>query len=291
VTATKTRSSNGSMRAAGPPDATTNDDGCRTYRWVCEDGTERELLSVTSIRKLCGEPFGLVSWQITQVIDRALDRRRELDAILLRPAKPRERVRDKNVRAEAAKWLRAAATETRDKAADKGTDIHTALEMGFSPEEANEQTRPYIRQVHHFLDDSGYEIVAQEQQTWNLTVGYAGTLDVIFRHKQTGKVVVGDWKTSKSVYLDHVAQLHFYLGAEFIGKAGKVDAKMTALLQEATTGGILHLRPDGWSWHEFEMSEEVLGACFGSARFAQLLARYPKPDPLFSVNLEGSAPE
>lgn len=276
MTATKTRSS-------GPPDAKINPAGYRTYRWPGEDG-ERELLSVTSIRKLCGEPFGLVAWQIGKVIDRAMTEefREKINAY----------GNDDPLNAVALKkWLRAATTEERDKAANKGLDIHSALEMGFSPDEANEQTRPYIRQVHNFLADSGYEIVCQEQQTWNLTVGYAGTLDVIFRHKGTGKVVVGDWKTSKSVYLDHVAQLHFYLGAEFIGKGGKVDAKNTALLQEATTGGILHLRPDGWSWHEFEMSEEVLGACFGSARFAQLLARYPKPDPLFSVNLEGRAPE
>ena len=150
---------------AGPPDAKINGDGFRTYRWPVTnpDGsiTEHELLSVTSIRKLVGEPWPLVAWQIGKVVDRALteDFRSKINAYGMDAPQ-----------AEAAlkKWLRAAATEDRDVAANKGVDIHSALELGLQPDDCNEVTRPYIRQVHNFLADTGYRIVAQEKQVFNL---------------------------------------------------------------------------------------------------------------------------
>lgn len=290
---------------AGPPDAKINPLGFRTYRWPVanDDGTvtERELLSVTSIRKLCGEPFGLVNWQIGKVIDRAMtldyfDRLRAL----LRPSFPDEDHDGNEVDGwidvtpdaasitEMKKWLRAATTEERDAAASKGLDIHGALELGLRPEDCNEETRPFVRQVRHFLDDTGYEIVAQEFQVFNLSVGYAGTGDVLFR-RPDGKYVIGDWKTSKSVYVDHVVQLHAYLRGEFVGTAGVVDEALTAILNQTEDAGILHLSPDGWTWHDVPLREEVVRAFYGSVWFAQLLAEHRTPDALFGGTKRGKA--
>lgn len=266
---------------AGPPDAKINPLGYRTYRWPVtnDDGTvtERELLSVTSIRKLCGEPFGLVNWQIGKVIDRAMSRDfydRWAD--------------DERAWPELRKWLRAATTEERDAAASKGLDIHGALELGLAPEDCNEETRPFVRQVRNFLDDTGYEIVAQEFQVFNLSVGYAGTGDVLFR-RPDGKYVIGDWKTSKSVYVDHVVQLHAYLRGEFVGTAGVVDEALTAILNQTEDAGILHLSPDGWTWHDVPQREEVVRAFYGSVWFAQLLAEHRTPDALFGGTKRGKA--
>ena len=282
---------------SGPPDAKVNADGFRTYRWPNPDGTDRELMSVTSIRKLVGEPFGLVAWQIGKVLDRALSeeyRRRWNGTLSSSEAMDddgqefMESSPDPMLVAELRKWLRAASTEERDVAAGKGLDIHGALELGLTPEQCNEETRPYIRQVYHFLADTGWKIAAQEQQCWNLSVGYAGTLDVIFE-TQDGRYVLGDWKSSKNVYTDHVVQLHAYLGGEFIGTGGVVDERLTAILASIQTAGILHLRPDGWSWYDVPYDEDVLRAFFGSVKFAQLLAANPKPDALFSGKRSGRA--
>lgn len=276
---------------AGPPDAKINADGFRTYRWPDpETGKDRELMSVTSIRKLVGTPFGLVAWQINKVIDRALSWQywADLSRAMDTPIGSFEFSLDPMEAAELRKWLRAATTEERDKAANKGLDIHGALELGLEPEQCNEETRPYIRQVRNFLDDTGWKIAAQEFQCFNLSVGYAGTGDVLFE-RPDGTYVLGDWKSSKGVYTDHVVQLHAYLGGEFIGTNGKVDAKLTAMLNATNSAGILHLQPDGWTWYDVPFSETVLRAFFGSVMFAQLLAEHAKPDGLFGGKRSGRA--
>lgn len=300
---------------AGPPDAKTNPEGFRTYRWQ-----GRELLSVTSIRKLVGEPYGLVNWQIGKVLDRALsveyrqrimvDRRMDeiqkvldsyyddsvlgaLEAIKEIASRPvEELVISTDDLLRLRKWLRDATTEERDAAATKGIDIHGALELGLEPEQANETTRPYLRQVRHFLDDYGYRIVTQEFQIFNLTVGYAGTADVLFETPD-GRYVLGDWKTSKSVYTEHVTQLHAYLAGEFVGLHDKIDEDLTAKLHAIDHSGILHLTANGWHWHAVPFSEISLRAFFGAVAFAQLLAAHGRPDALFdeAQSRKGAAPE
>jgi hypothetical protein len=56
--------------SGGPQNATVNGDGFRFYRWQ-EAGTDEsyDLLSVTSIRKLCGEQYSLVNWQLNNLMD------------------------------------------------------------------------------------------------------------------------------------------------------------------------------------------------------------------------------
>lgn len=261
---------------AGPPDAKIGKDGARRYYWPNPDGGEYECLSVTSVRKLLGQPFGLVNWQMGKIIDRALTEefaakfsQRE-DSSLLR------------------KWLRAATTEERDKAAAKGLDIHGALEMGFTPDQCNDETRPYVAQVRSFLDDTGATIVAQEFTCWNLTSGYAGTADVLLQMPD-GQMVLGDWKTSKGVHVDHIIQLHAYLAAEFVGQRGIPDESLTEKIRSCGQAGILHLRHDGWTWHEVPFRQDVLAAFLGAVEFAKLVSVHDKPDRLFAGERSGSA--
>lgn len=278
---------------AGPPDAKINADGYRTYQWPTESGSV-ECLSVTSIRKLVGEPFGLVQWQIGKVLDRALtgDMFDGLGAAFAALGDP-----DGNAEAEARllrlrKWLRAATTEERDKAATKGINIHGALELGLTLDECNEESRPYVAQVHDYLASTGSEIVAQEFQCWHLGAGYAGTADVLFRTAD-GEYVLGDWKTSKGVYVDHVVQLHAYLAAEFVGAGGVVDRDLTDRLHRATGARILHLNgkePHAWTEYHVEFSDAVVRAFFGSVAFASLLAANKTVDGLIARKRTGVAP-
>jgi hypothetical protein len=277
---------------AGPPDAKINPEGFRTYRWPKADGGEHELLSVTSIRKLVGEPYGLVNWQIGKVLDRALGRdfRVKFNEVcpLLNEAQDGPGWPSAGDLLSLRKWLRAATTEERDAAATKGIDIHGALEHNLHPDDCNEVTRPYIRQVHNFLGDTGFKIVAQEFQCFNLAVGYAGTGDVMLEGPD-GELVLGDWKSSKNVHSDHIIQLHAYLGGEFIGKGGVINEELTAKLHAIEKAGILHIKPNGWTWHEIPFSPVVLRAFFGAVAFAQLLAAHKTPDALFSRNVSGAA--
>src|SRR5512135_1563865 len=50
-----------------------NGEQFRFYRYDAGDGSEPvDLLSVTSIRSLCGESFNLVNWKIANLADAAL---------------------------------------------------------------------------------------------------------------------------------------------------------------------------------------------------------------------------
>lgn len=238
--------------------------GLRFYSW---QGVEYP--SVTTLRRLLGQPFGLVQWQISKVIERAVTRPDELLAILSRPAKPRERVRDKNVIKEASTWLRKAATDERDVAADRGTRAHTAIEHGIPWREADPDIRGYLAQYESWQRDMGAQVLEQERQVWNLTDGYAGTLDAIV---QIGKRrYMTDYKTSKGVHIDYALQLIGYSSGEFVGEDDEVDEEATALLQSCDGMAVLHLAPDGWEWVEVDPTVQLHRAFKASLRLAQFL--------------------
>jgi len=161
-----------------------------------------------------------------------------------------------------------------------------------------------------------FVILAQEPQVWNLTAGYAGSADVLLwflpegedvRYWQGqaskglvtaevvervgGTVALGDWKTSKGVYTDHVVQMHAYLAAEFVGSDGKRDHRLTALLEGMMEAALFHIRPDGWEVDFVDFRQDVLRGFLGSVAFARLLATYPSPHELFTRSLEGRSDE
>ena len=106
-----------------------------------------------------------------------------------------------------------------------------------------------------------------------------------------GEVVLGDWKTSKGVYTDHVIQMCAYQAAEFVGADGRRDPRLTELLEGSMKAGLFHIRPDGWNLDFTEFRQDVLRAFLGSVAFARFNALYPKPQPLFAASVSGSAPD
>lgn len=121
-------------------------DGFRFYRW--EDratGREIDVLSVTTIRTLCGQPINLVSWQLANLADAALGTMKRV------VVGPRGGISEKRLveeypcefaqRYDAAagdqkeidalrQWLRAQADAPRNIAAVRGTIVHEAIELG-----------------------------------------------------------------------------------------------------------------------------------------------------------------
>jgi hypothetical protein len=241
--------------ATGPRNAFVGPGGLRYYTWQ-----GRIVPSVTSVRNMAGQPHALVSWKVAKVCDRAVDELDTLVAMMSRPAKPRERVLEKNRRKEARAWLRQAHEEARDRAAAAGTAVHRAAELGATPSTVEDYTdpdsgvviaaediRPKLRQYLAWLEESGAKVIHQERQVWNLSLGYAGSFDLMVRFPN-GELWIVDIKTGNATYSDHVLQQVAYLMAEFIGQDDVIDETATAHLHQVAGVAILHLQDEGWEF-------------------------------------------
>lgn len=288
--------------ASGPQNARIDPgSGLRYYTWL----DRSDLLSVTSARTEAGMPHGLHQWALSQVIDRAVDNMAELQAMLDRPRRPRERVRDKNAREEARRWLRQAATEERDLKAALGTAVHDYAAQGVVPDTIPEETTvvdgprthvvrredilPRLSWFIGWLRVSGVRVLGQEFQVWNLTEGYAGSCDLLARFPN-GQVWLIDLKTGDGTYFEHALQVSAYRHAEFVGRDGVVDEPLTALLREVVGTAVLHLGEHGWEFVSVRSDDRVYRAFLGVLAFARaslelahhdeyVLARKRFPDP------------
>lgn len=247
---------------SGPPNASTDPEtGLRFYDWQ-----GRKLPSVTTIRRMAGIPHRLATWQISKVVARATDDFGTLTAMMTREARPRERVTEKNRIAESRKWLRAAATEERDASAKLGTAVHDAAAAGFALEDVEPAVQPRLRQFRHWLDVSGCEILSSEFQVFNLTVGYAGTVDFIGRFPD-GSVWIVDLKTGSGLYSEHVLQVMAYTMAEFSGLDDVVRERETMLLRQVSGMAILHLADDHSEFVSVRGDRETWDAYTGLLKF------------------------
>lgn len=271
-----------------PANARVDPDGIRTYRWQ-----DHELLSVTSAFKKAGIAHPLHQWALSQVIDRAVGEADTLNAMLTRERRKRERVLEKNRRAEAAAWLRKAATEERDRRAAIGSAVHDAIADGLAPDsipdtiEAEKDGKELVidglevrTRLAQFLDwkrTSGVKVLAQESQVFNLTVGYGGSLDLIGEFP-SGRRALIDTKTGNSVLAEHVLQVVGYRGSEFSGRDDVVDGYVTGLLTDTTNPlglGVLHLAPDHWEYLALREDPTAWPAFVGAVTYARWLAGYP----------------
>lgn len=184
--------------------------------------------------------------------------------------------------------------------------------------------RSCMRQYWHMRAEVPFVILRREPQTWNLSAGYAGSADILAWFpwgidpraltpdeagqliawnriaprltleditKIGGVLAIGDYKTSKDVYGDHVVQVHAYLAGEFIGQDGKIDGVGTELLRAANTGALIHIRPNSWEVDFVDFRPDVLRAFLGSCAFARFVALHERPTSLFTGTRTGSAPD
>lgn len=238
----------------GPRNATTDPaTGLRYYRW-----RGRDLPSVTSIRRLAGVPFGLHNWAIGKVVDRAVDEWRDLSAELAKADPAAVQLLKHR--------LRKAATDERDEAAALGTAVHDAAATGKALVDVPPEVAPKLRQYLDWLRHSGAEVLASEFQCWNLTVGYAGTADLLCRFPD-GSIWVVDLKTGKGIYGEYALQLMAYLMAEFVGEDDDIDADKTELLRQARGVAVLHLASDHWEFVSLRADGETWAAFRGLLAF------------------------
>jgi len=339
-----------------PPDASLDGDGFRFYEWKdAASGVTTNVLAVSSVRALAGEPFNLVRWKVANVVDVAMSTRK------VTVIGPRGGVSDKRLKEEfpgeflrmmlesegqqtkldeIRRWVNAAADDGRNVAARRGSMTHDAIEGGVK---STHVTRAWVETAFARLSErdrkaakrgvldedvefirkavTNYEamrvavpfvIIAREVQCWNLSVGYAGTLDALvwlppegwsdplprpetitaeWVDTNGGRVAVYDWKTSKDIHTDNVTQVTAYLSAEFVGSKGIRDERLTGLLTMARWGAVAHVRPNKFGLYIFTWSAEIARAFFGSVAFSRFLAKYPKPEELFIETYTGDANE
>jgi len=204
--------------------------------------SEGPLPSVTSILRVLDKP-ALTAWYKRQVAESAVlgyDHWKDLAA------------------EDAVKWLTSMPNAQRDRAAERGTEIHGLVDAaGRAPQggtalPVSQEYADTLAAFAGFLQAQGGSqamnaegvasppvIVSSEKAILNLSEGYAGTFDLLMQVK--GELWLIDVKTGKGVYPDYALQLAGYGMAEHIALPG--DPTLYPFPEPARYG-VLHLRPE-----------------------------------------------
>ena len=260
----------------GPVNATTDSDtGYRTYSW---EG--RELPSVTTIKSMAGMSYNIHRWALNCVVDRAVDQNDSLNRMLA--------ATDEASRTAAKKWLLAAATEEKDRAADLGTRIHDAAAKNTDLTRVAPDMHAQLRQYHAWLEQEKPEVLYTEQQVFNLTLGYAGTFDMMCRMPD-GETYIVDIKTGKSTFPEHALQLCAYSLAEWVGENDVIDWDATNELHGVSGVAILHLQKTQWKWQEVQITPRMFRAWRGLVEFATWSGEHRAMKTVLSGERKGKA--
>lgn len=251
--------------------------GLRFYTWQGQ-----EYPSVTTIRRLAGVPHGLHQWGLGEVAKAAIALAPEVMQAQWNPDEKEREALLARLRAE----MRAGATAERDAAARLGVAVHDAAAARLAPGAVGADVRPRLAQFHDWLDVSGAQVLASEFQCWNLSVGYAGTADLLVRLRD-GTVWLVDLKTGKGVYGEHALQLIAYLMAEFVGADDEVWQDATSLLHEASGMAILHLADDHWEFRAMPPDAETWRAFRGLLAFATWMRLHERADDVTLAKRRG----
>jgi hypothetical protein len=174
----------------------------------------KNLHGVTSVLKMWGDPGSLINWAANQAVD-AIER------------------------GEAPEEARKAHLKVRDKAGDKGKEVHGQLEELLNIWIAEGQMRlsddPIVNAVLEWMRSEGYTPVRTEVAVYNLDLWYGGIFDAVV--EKEGKRYILDFKTSGSVQ------------TKFFYQCGAYSLAIKDMKKEAEIGGavIVHI-PRGVSF-------------------------------------------
>jgi hypothetical protein len=110
--------------------------------------------------------------------------------------------------------------ESRDKAAELGTLVHSMVELYIAHEDYiaplaalsesdKKQVLSAFSAFQEWFESNKFEVLEQEVQLVSETYRFGGTPDAIASDGK-GRLVLLDWKTSDGVYSDHLYQLGAY---------------------------------------------------------------------------------
>jgi ribosomal protein L27 len=136
----------------------------------------KNLHGVTSVLRNWGDPGSLINWAANQAVD-AIER------------------------GEAPEEARKAHLKVRDKAGDKGKEVHSLLEEAVNQWIAGKEMQltvdPVVNAVLDWLNREGYTPLRAEFPVYNLDLWFAGIMDAVV--EKEGKKYILDFKTSGSV--------------------------------------------------------------------------------------------
>ena len=216
-----------------PPLSQEMPDGSRRY---CHPLTGELVPSVTTIIAMLSKPL-LTGWAARVAADYAID---EWDA--LAGLSPYERKRA----------IKYAHEREREKSADLGTAVHSAIDS-WCKGEAHVHAKdvdPYMGSFTRFLMDKRPEFLYSEVTIWNRTYDYAGTADSILRLGD--KIFLTDYKTGKNLHSEVGLQLSALAHGEFIITPDGEELELPVIDALAA----IHIRPRSWHFTPVNYSEE-----------------------------------
>jgi hypothetical protein len=162
-------------------------DGTPAYTVTAKNGEQRSttlrdakkmglLPSVTTIMKAAASP-GLEAWKLNQMMLAALT--------LPRAEGEGEESFIKRVQVDSKEHAR--------KAAERGTQVHTAIEQFFDGQ-INANDLPYLEPVYKAVNDTFGNLMWAVEKSFAAESGFAGKVDL---HSRDGEGVVADFKTKE----------------------------------------------------------------------------------------------
>jgi hypothetical protein len=139
----------------------------------------------------------------------------------------------------AVDWLKGAPWRESKRKMSVGSAVHAEAEayaLGTPRPEPLPAVAPYLTSFRNFLEDFKPDFELVEATVYNVTEGYAGTLDAVAR--VGGRRFLFDWKTGKDIYPDVALQLAAYQHAEKVLMRDGSSVDMPAVDGTAA----LHLR-------------------------------------------------
>jgi hypothetical protein len=173
----------------------------------------------------------LINWAANSTAEYAVDHWDELTAL-----SPSARL----------KKLQGARYEEKDRAANRGTEVHALAEKLIHGEEVAvpDPLAGHVAAYVQFLDEFEPEPVLVEVTVFSQKHGYCGTLDGVFHFPTLGKTLLCDIKTNRSgIFGETAAQLAGYRYAEvYMDDAGAEQPML-----EVDGCAAIHVRGDGYS--------------------------------------------
>lgn len=229
-------------------------DGKRIKARVDADGEKIILPSVTTVLKAAAQP-GIVQWSVDQTAAFAAA---NVDSLL---------TRSETQAYNSLRWYHSRSPLPLDSgydarnyyqgvlndAAELGTVMHEWAQADVDERctypDVSLQPDLFWQMVpvwDEWFSQNFITPIYTELTVYNMTEGYAGTLDILWN--MNGKLVLGDIKTSRSLWPDHSRQIAALANAEFAVARDEngewVEFDWQEVMSRVESIGFLHIRPD-----------------------------------------------
>ena len=183
----------------------------RAWYFLGVNGSEQKVPRVTTVTETLDKSYALMAWNTRVVTENV---RAQLLDYVDDPLFGGQRTIERRQVDQIIEAARKRPQQVKQEAADFGTALHAAfadfLNTGRRP--STPELLPAFDNFLAYLATSELEVQFVERTVYSLKHGFAGTTDVVAY--QTGKRIVGDWKSSNSIYESHILQVAGYAVAD-----------------------------------------------------------------------------